>query len=73
MAGPEVSFRMLKLLDRFQGVISRMGVDYETLRRILHVKLLMDSRRAPVILSSNSRKAEEQDKTCLSVPSGCMA
>lgn len=62
MAGPEVSFRMLKLLDRFQGVISRMGVDYEMLRRILHVKLLMDSRRAPVILSSNSRKAEEQDK-----------
>ena len=40
-----------------------MGVDYATLRRILHVKLLMDSRRAPVILSSSNRKKEEeQDK-----------
>lgn len=54
---------MLKILDRFQGIISRMGVDYATLRRILHVKLLMDSRRAPVILSSSNRKKEEeQDK-----------
>lgn len=63
MGGSESSFRMLKILDRFQGIISRMGVDYATLRRILHVKLLMDSRRAPVILSSSNRKKEEeQDK-----------
>ncbi|OMF76082.1 hypothetical protein [Paenibacillus glucanolyticus] len=62
MPGPESSFRMLKILDRFQGVISRTGVDYEVLRRILHVKLIMDSRRAPVILSSVNRKKEEQDK-----------
>ncbi|MGE7054854.1 hypothetical protein ACQKI4_19955 [Paenibacillus glucanolyticus] len=62
MPGPESTFRMLKILDRFQGVISRTGVDYEVLRRILHVKLIMDSRRAPVILSSVNRKKEEQDK-----------
>lgn len=62
MRGSESSFRMLKILDRFQGMISRMGVDYDVLRRILHVKLIMDSRRAPVILSSSNRKKEEQEK-----------
>jgi len=60
MQGTE--YRMLKLLDRFQGIISRMGVNYETLRRILHVKLLMDSRRVPVILASSKKHKKEQDK-----------
>lgn len=58
----ETEFRMLKLLDRFQGMIARIGVDYESLRRILQVKLLMDSRRVPVILSSSNKYKEEQDK-----------
>jgi hypothetical protein len=37
-----------------------MGIDYEMLRRILYIKLLMDGRRVPTVFN-NSRKPQEAD------------
>ncbi|OOC60606.1 hypothetical protein [Paenibacillus ihbetae] len=62
MLPPEPSFRTLLLLDKFKGILTRMGADYEMLRRILQVKLLMDSRRVPIILSNTNRKDDDADK-----------
>ena len=49
-------FFLLKLLDRFRGLFARFGVDYPVMRKILQVKLLMDERRVPTILSRNQNK-----------------
>lgn len=45
-------FTILKLLDRFCFFFKKMGVDYPTMRRILQVKLTMDERRVPTILTN---------------------
>ena len=49
-------YRTLKLLDRFEKVFSRFGVDYKIMRRILQVKFTMDGRRVPTIFSQNAKK-----------------
>lgn len=53
-------FFVLKLLDRLRGGFARIGVDYETLRSILQVKLTMDGRRTPTVFSGsqNEKQAE---------------
>ncbi|GAB6929678.1 hypothetical protein JCM10914A_36610 [Paenibacillus sp. JCM 10914] len=61
MSAQESSGWILKILDRFRGLIVKAGADYDMLRRILQMKLLMDSRRIPIVLASN-RNREEQDK-----------
>gem|GEM_PF-4954363 len=50
-------FSVLKLLDKLAHLFNKLHVDYPTMRRILQVKLLMDERRVPTILS-NSQKPE---------------
>lgn len=54
-------FYVLKLLDRLRGVFGKIGVDYELLRSILQVKLTMDGRRTPTVLSGgqNSKNSNE--------------
>lgn len=52
-------YRTLKLLDRFEGIFIRAGVDYKIMRRILHVKLTMDGRRVPTIFSQNAKKKDK--------------
>ncbi|MHA6534574.1 hypothetical protein [Paenibacillus sp. BAC0078] len=49
-------FYILKLLDRMKGGFRRAGVNYEMLRSILQVKLTMDGRRTPTVLSSGAQK-----------------
>lgn len=51
-------FGLLKLLDRFSDLFTRAGADYGVLRRILHLKLVMDSRRVPTVIA-NSGKVKE--------------
>ncbi|CAM4284488.1 hypothetical protein [Paenibacillus tarimensis] len=57
-------YKVLKLLDRFSGWFVRRGVDYPVMRRMLQVKLTMDRRRVPTVLSQMSqnrdRAAEEE-------------
>jgi len=50
--------RSLKLLDRFQGLFSRLGIDYPVMRRILQVKLTMDARRVPTIVGKSKQSSD---------------
>lgn len=50
--------RILKILDPFQGLFRKLNIDYKVMRKILEVKLTMDQRRVPTILSQNAKKKE---------------
>src|SRR5690554_5595785 len=52
---------LLKLLDRFEGVLRRCGIDYRTLRLILGIRLIMDSRRVPTVLANNREVRENSN------------
>lgn len=52
-------FTVLKILDRFRGIFGKFGVDYDVMRKILQVKLIMDGRRVPTIMSNSSKKKDE--------------
>lgn len=53
------NFFVLRILDNFEWFFNKLGVDYQNMRRILQLKLVMDSRRVPTILGS-SKKADEE-------------
>jgi ABC-2 type transport system permease protein len=59
------NFAVLRLLDRFRWLFVRFGVDYQLMRRILQVKLTMDSRRIPTVLSGSvsSKDPDKVEKT----------
>lgn len=46
---------VLKLLDKLARLFNKLGIDYPAMRRILQVKLIMDERRVPTILSSDKK------------------
>lgn len=52
-------FPSLKLLDRFEKVFTRFGIDYKMMRKILQAKLIMDRRRVPTIFSQNNNKPKK--------------
>lgn len=54
-------FRTLKLLDQFEKVFRRFGVDYKIMRKILQAKLIMDRRRVPTIFTQNAKKKDVED------------
>ncbi|WP_426449585.1 hypothetical protein ACP26L_31710 [Paenibacillus sp. S-38] len=54
-------FLTLRLLDRFQSLFGRLGVDYPTMRLILQAKLTMDRRRVPTVLSGTGNKESADD------------
>jgi len=56
---PAAEPRLLKFLDRFASVFRRCGVDYNKLRLILRIKMLMDTRRLPTVFA-NSNKINEK-------------
>lgn len=39
-------FKLLKFLDLFKSIFCKMGIDYPIMRRIIGLKLLMDTRRS---------------------------
>lgn len=53
-------FLTLKILDRFQFIFKKFNVDYPTLRRILQIKFIMDTRRIPVSVGK-ARKQPDRD------------
>jgi ABC-2 type transport system permease protein len=55
-------FRTLKLLDRFEQVFRRFDIDYQAMRKILQVKLLMDRRRVPTIFNQSAKKKDQELK-----------
>lgn len=55
-------FTSLSILDKFRGILERFGCDYPLLREILKVKLTMDARRVPTIVSNARKKQSDSDK-----------
>lgn len=51
-------FKFLQLLDRFEGLLEKLDIDYPVMRRILQTKLLMDGRRAPTIVGKSGRNRQ---------------
>lgn len=54
-------FKILRFLDRLKPLFEKMGAEYELMRTILQLKLLMDGRRVPTVMGNN-KKNEEADK-----------
>ncbi|SCH53090.1 Uncharacterised protein [uncultured Clostridium sp.] len=50
----------LRILDLFKGIYTKFGVDYNTMRLILQVKLTLDSRRVPNTID-NSKNLKEKN------------
>lgn len=59
-------FLLLKLLDKFKTSFVKLGVDYRQMRMILQVKLTLDGRSVPTILS-NSKNLESKNIAVLSM------
>ncbi len=53
-------FKSLELMDRIRPLFEKMGVNYPVMRKILELKLTMDSRRIPTALQ-NKRDAAKDD------------
>lgn len=56
-------FKILKFLDKLSFIYKKFGVDYELMRKILVVKLIMDGRRVPSVLSNNKNTKERDSFT----------
>ena len=55
-----MEFVSLKILDKFKILFEKLGIDYEIMRSILKTKLILDTRRAPVIAEQNKKKDSER-------------
>ena len=49
-------FLILKVLDRFQFIFTKLGVNYKNMRTILNVKLIIDERRVPTVMYNEEGK-----------------
>ncbi|MCY6354271.1 hypothetical protein [Clostridium sp. ZS2-4] len=54
-------FKVLKFLDKFKVLFEKFGVDYEIMRKILQMKLVMDGRRIPTIMNKSNKEKEEEN------------
>lgn len=52
-------FKILGLLDKLKPAFTKLGVEYEIMRKILQVKLLMDGRRVPTVFAANNNKKKD--------------
>lgn len=53
-------FKTLQLLDKFRWLFVKMGIDYDMMRRILHIKLTMDERKVPTLFNQNKKKDNQK-------------
>ncbi|MEX0083231.1 hypothetical protein [Clostridium butyricum] len=56
-------YKLLKFLDKFKGLYTKLGVDYEKMRIILKIKLTLDRRRTSTIMGSSNKKDEESENS----------
>lgn len=56
-------FKVLRLLDNFRKLFISIGVDYDAMRKILQVKLVMDGRRVPTVLNNSKGKNYENNES----------
>lgn len=55
-------FKTLLILDKFQFIFLKMGIDYKIMRKILHIKLTMDERKVPTVFNQASHKKKPKQK-----------
>ena len=55
-------FKVLKILDLFQGLYKKLGVNYSIMRMIVQAKLTMDGRRVSAVIQNNKKASEKKDK-----------
>lgn len=60
-------YKVLRFLDLFKGLFHKMGIDYDSMRRILSMKLLLDSRRVSTVLSNNKKPKKDRNNFILSL------
>lgn len=53
--------RFLKFLDIFKGIFEKMGIDYPIMRKIIQVKLTLDSRRTATVLADSNKNKKEKN------------
>ncbi|WP_322020553.1 hypothetical protein [Clostridium butyricum] len=56
-------YKLLKFLDKFKGLYTKLGVDYEKMRIILKIKLTLDRRRTSTIMGSSNKKDEKSENS----------
>lgn len=54
-----MDFLSLKILDHFQKLFEKLGIDYEIMRNIVKTKFILDTRTAPVIADKNTKNDTE--------------
>lgn len=55
--------KWLQILDPLRGLFEKSGIDYDMMRRILEVKLLMDGRRVPTLIQKSSKTADPDNQS----------
>ena len=53
-------FKTLQLLDKLRFLFIKMGIDYDMMRKILHIKLTMDERRVPTLFNQSASKKDKK-------------
>ncbi|WP_127483615.1 hypothetical protein [Paenibacillus ehimensis] len=66
-------FVSLKVLDRFQALFERLGVDYPMMRKILQIKLTIDGRRMPTIFNQSGKRSGAGDQNIFAKSLGLYA
>ncbi|WBW99177.1 hypothetical protein [Oceanirhabdus sp. W0125-5] len=56
------NFMSLRILDKFKWIFIKMGVNYEVMRKILQIKLTLDTRRQTVQSSMQNKKNENKER-----------
>lgn len=59
-------FLLIRLTDKIAPLFEKMGINYRQMRSILQVKLTLDSRNVPTVLS-NTRNAESKNLSVISM------
>ncbi|WFA08440.1 hypothetical protein [Tissierella sp. Yu-01] len=55
-------FKYLKFLDIFKALFNKVGIDYPVLRKILRMKLLIDSRKVSTVLQNQKKDNKDDEK-----------
>lgn len=55
-------YKFLNILDKFKSIYTKMGVDYESMRLILSMKLTLDSRRTSTVMQSSNNEDNKEGK-----------
>lgn len=54
-------FISLRILDKFKLIFEGIGIDYVKMRKVLELKLTLDSRRVPTIMENNKDYKDDEN------------